>query len=215
LLLAVHKPLTRALTRQGFDTAHARGNCTFADDAQNADVAQCAHMGAAAKFDRESLALSLAAHRKHANLFAILLTKQRHGPCGNRILRAHQTGADNFVAANFRVHFRFDRRNILGRQSSGLRKVKTQPFGRNKRTLLRHMPAQAVAQPRAKVRCRVVRTDRIATRHIDRQGHRIAHLDCAAFNLAAMGVQSASGFAVSLMVMDRPSAPVIVPASPI
>jgi hypothetical protein len=37
----------------------------------------------------------------------------------------------------------------------------------------------------------VVRTDRIATRHIDRQGHRIAHLDCAAFNLAAMGVQSA------------------------
>ena len=79
----------RAFAGQRLDAAHAGGDRAFRQDREQADVAEAAHMRAAAQFDRIGLSASIVvAHGQHAHLVAIFLAEQRLGAGLDRLRRS-------------------------------------------------------------------------------------------------------------------------------
>ena len=169
--------LPRGLAGQRLDPAHAAGDCAFRDDGKHPDVAQRAHMGAAAQFDRIGLPADRPSKARalHRRIF--------HRTAPSRLLRWRRRGSSAgwplLVAADFGVHFGLDRSDIV-RGDGRVREIEAQPVRRDHAALLRHMPAQPVAQRGVEqVGGGVVGADRIAPCDVDLELHDIADLDLA------------------------------------
>ena len=154
-------------------------------------------MGAAAQFDRVAApACASATHRKHANFVAIFLAEQRHCARLDRVVRAHQAGADGFVGADFGVHLGLDRGDILIGQRLGMREVEAQAVFGDQRTLLGHMLAKPVAERRMhQVGRRVVGADLVAPLDIDIEMNDVALADGARLYPRLVRVQPAERLA--------------------
>src|SRR5690606_1985528 len=81
-------------------------------------------------------------------------------------------------------------------QRLGMRKVEAEAILRDQATLLRYMPAKAVAERCVQqVRRAVVGANAVAALGIDRKLYRIADLQCPRLELRLMRVQAAERFA--------------------
>ena len=101
--------IQRLLARHRLDSAHAGGHAGFADDVKQSDIARAAHMRAAAQLGREI------ADRQHPHLALVLLTEQRHGALGHRLLVIHQARGCLRVGADLRVDQPLDLRRAARR----------------------------------------------------------------------------------------------------
>ena len=175
-LRLIGKPAPRAFGGQRLDAANARRHRTFAEDREDADVAQAAHMRAAAKLDGVGLvAIKIAAHGEHAHFVAIFLAEQRFRARLDRLIGRHQARGDVGVLPHHRIHLVFDAVQLILRDGLGVREVEAQPVRRDERALLADMrPQHALQRRMQKVRRRVVGARRTATLAIDAQFHRIA-----------------------------------------
>ena len=169
------------------DAADAGGDGTLGDDAEQRDVAGAADMGAAAQLDRVGLAVLALAHRDDADLVAVLLAEQRHGPGADRVVARHDPHRGLVVAAQEVVHLGLDRADLLGRHRAGLAEVEAQPVGGDQRALLRHVLAEMAAQGGVQqVGGGVRAADAVAAGGVGLQLDRVADRERAALQRADM-----------------------------
>ena len=102
-------------------------------------------MGTAAQLDRIG-AVQILPHRQHPDFLAVFLAKQRHGTRGNRILGRHQPRCHRIIRPDLGIHIGFNQRNLGGAHRFLVGEIEAQPVGRDQRPLLRHMPAEPLAQ---------------------------------------------------------------------
>ena len=187
--IAPAKILPGRFPGQRLDTAHTAGNGAFADDLEQGDIAKRIDMGAAAQLDRIML-VGLAPHGKYADLIAIFFTEQRQRAGLHGILRRHQPRGDGLIGANFLVHFRLDRRDVLIAQRGWIGEIEPQPLGCDQAAFLRHMAAKAIAQRGVQqMRRAMVGAQAIAPLAIHQHLYAVTKLQAATVHHGVMGVQ--------------------------
>jgi hypothetical protein len=129
----------RAFAGQRLDAAHAGGDRAFGQNREKPDIAQPAHMRAAAQFDRERLSRRVVAHGEHAHFVAIFLAEQRFGARRDRLVGRHQPRRDIGVLAHDGVDLGFDALEFFRRHGLGMAEIEAQPVRRDQRALLRDM----------------------------------------------------------------------------
>src|SRR5690606_20590284 len=146
-----------------FDAAHTGGYAAFAGDLEQADVTGALDVGAATQLDGET-----AAHAQHTHLVAVLFTEQRHGAARLGRLDISLLDIHRRVLANLGVDPIFQRLDLLGLDRLEVTEVETQTLAVHKRTFLRHMLAQDLAQRGVQqVSRRVVQSGCLTHRGID------------------------------------------------
>ena len=147
-------------------------------------------MGSAAKLDGKSPRIRPWSHSQDADFIAIFFAEQRQRASLNRVIGGHQAGGNSLIAAYLRVHFGFNCCNISRRQRAIMGEIKPKPILSHHATLLCHMVAQRVAECRMqKVGSRMIGTDPVPPRDIDRQVNGIANADATAFQDDMMRVK--------------------------
>ncbi len=134
----------------GLDAANAGGYRLFADDFQDADVADALHVRAAAKFFRiEAASRSRVGNRHYANVvLRILVPEKRKRPGGQRFFKRSHIRLDLRVQPDLVVHLLLDVAQLLRIHVRKVRKIKAQPLRSIQRARLLHMRPQNIPQRR-------------------------------------------------------------------
>ena len=147
--LGVAEPLDRAGAGDGLDPAEVGADRALADDLQRADVAEGAHVGAAAQLGRVRAGL------EHPDDVAVLVAEEgdgaeRLGLGLRRLVVAHRR-----VGEDLGVGEVLDLADLLGREGVGRAEVEAQAVGVDERALLLHARRRAPgAGPSAGCGCR-------------------------------------------------------------
>ncbi len=138
-----------ALRRLGLDAAHAGGDRSLRDDADEADVAGAARMGAAAELDRKGARSDVdrrMAHGDDAHFIAVFLAEQRARAGANGLVLPHQPRLDRRIVLHHRIGDLLDGGDLFLAQGLWMGEVEAQPVGRDERAFLRDMIAEHAAQ---------------------------------------------------------------------
>ena len=95
-------------------------------DSENADIAQPAHMRAAAQFDRIGFRLlQIVAHVENTHFVAIFLAEQGFGARGDGLIGGHQPVDGVRILADHFVHLGFDPLEFFRRHGLGMARSRT------------------------------------------------------------------------------------------
>ena len=153
-VLASLDPMDLRLGQQaassGLEAARVNAEQANADLKRFKELREQGFISAAELDRRESTFKAAQAQYEQARAQASVQTNQARYTTlvadGAGVVGGHDAGFHRRVLTDEGVHFVFHLRQIGGRDCMAMAEVKAQPVGRNKRTLLRHVRAQHLAQ---------------------------------------------------------------------
>jgi hypothetical protein len=101
--------IERALSGDGLDASHPRGNATLAEDPEEPDVARPRDVRAAAELGR------VVAEPEDADVLVVLLAEERHRAGSDRVVEIHHARFRRRVGADLALTWR-----SISRSSSGV-----------------------------------------------------------------------------------------------
>ena len=113
--------------RDGLDAAHAGGHAGFGRDVEGTGLTRAGQMCAAAEFAGEDTVVP--SHGDHADLGAVLLGEEGHGPGLHGFIVIHYLGGNGHVGQNGGVHLTLDGSDFIGRHGLNMAEVEAEMEG--------------------------------------------------------------------------------------
>ena len=130
--------------RDGLDAAHAGGHAGFGRDVEGTGLTRAGQMCAAAEFAGEDTVVP--SHGDHADLGAVLLGEEGHGPGLHGFIVIHYLGGNGHVGQNGGVHLTLDGSDFIGRHSLNVAEVEAEMVGIHKGAGLFDVGTEDLAQ---------------------------------------------------------------------